>query len=57
MVRVIIVGCGFMGETHAAGYSANKDAEISGFVDVVPKARRRLAGEFGGGRMGTWKKP
>jgi len=48
MLKVIVVGCGFMGATHAAGYSANKDAEITGFVDVVPKARRRLAGEFGG---------
>ena len=53
MVRVIIVGCGFMGETHAAGYAGNKYAQIAGFVDVVPKARRRLAGKFGGKAYGS----
>ena len=48
MVKVVIVGCGFMGETHAAGYAESKNAEIVGFVDVAAKARKRLAGRFGG---------
>jgi len=48
MVKMIVVGCGFMGATHAAGYAACKHSEIVGFVDIVPKARKRLVGKFGG---------
>ncbi len=48
MVKVVIVGCGFMGQAHAAGYASAKGAEVRAFVDIVPKARGRLVKEFGG---------
>ncbi len=46
-IRVLVVGCGNMGSSHARAYRAIDGFELVGVVDRLPEPRRRLAGELG----------
>ncbi len=46
-LRFGIVGCGVIGQTHAAAVSSLSDAELVGVADVVPERARALAGAYG----------
>jgi len=48
MVKVGIIGAGFMGETHAAAYKEIQDAEIVAIVDKVEEKGEKLTKKFGG---------
>ena len=47
VVRVGIVGMGFIGEIHAAGYALNPRARLEGVVDVRLDKARGLAEKYG----------
>lgn len=47
-VRVIVVGCGNMGSSHARAYHGIEGFELVGLVDAYPAAREKLADELGG---------
>jgi predicted dehydrogenase len=47
-VRVLVVGCGHMGGSHARAYHKMDDFEIVGVVSRGPETRGRLAAELGG---------
>ncbi len=46
-IRVLVVGCGNMGSSHARAYRAIDGFELVGVVDRLPEPRRRLADELG----------
>lgn len=46
--KVIVIGCGHMGSSHARSYRSNEGFELVGLVDLYPAARERLADELGG---------
>ncbi len=49
-IRILVVGCGNMGASHARAYQAlAADLEIVGLVNRSPEPRRRLAAALGGG--------
>jgi len=49
-IRVLVVGCGHMGASHAKAYHQRRDAfEIVGLVSRTEPTRRRLNAELGGG--------
>ena len=48
MVRVLVVGCGTMGSSHARAYRRIGGFDIVGVVSRGPDSRRRLAAELGG---------
>ena len=47
-LRVLVVGCGNMGSSHAKAYYADPGFELVGVVDPVPAARQKLAASVGG---------
>ncbi len=47
-VRVLVVGCGHMGSSHARAYHKMDGFEIVGVVSRGPETRGRLAAELGG---------
>ena len=48
-LRVLVVGCGNMGTSHARAYHAlSDDFEIVGLVSRGPESRERLSSELGG---------
>ncbi len=46
-LKCAVVGCAWVGESHAEGYVRNKQAELVAVCDVIPEAAERLAGRFG----------
>jgi UDP-N-acetyl-2-amino-2-deoxyglucuronate dehydrogenase len=46
-LRFGIVGCGVIGQTHAAAVSSLADAELMGVADVVPERAHALADTYG----------
>ena len=46
--RVLVVGCGHMGSSHARAYHRMEEFEIAGVVSRGPETRGRLAAELGG---------
>ncbi len=47
-IRVLVVGCGNMGTSHARAYHQLDDFEIAGLVSRKPESRERLSEELGG---------
>ena len=47
-VKVIVVGCGHMGTSHARAYHKLDGFELVGVVSRGPTSRQRLAAELGG---------
>jgi len=47
MVKVAVIGAGFMGETHSAAYAGIQGVTIAGIVARTPRRRRRLAAKYG----------
>lgn len=47
-IRVLVVGCGHMGASHARAYHKLPDFEIVGVVSRGPESRGRLSKELGG---------
>ena len=47
-IRVLVVGCGHMGASHARAYHNMPEFDIVGVVSRGPQTRRRLAQELGG---------
>jgi predicted dehydrogenase len=47
-LKVLVVGCGNMGSSHAKAYHADPGFELVGLVDRAPSARQSLASALGG---------
>ena len=47
-VKVIVIGCGNMGSSHARAYHKLAGFDLVGLVDMNPKIRARLSKELGG---------
>jgi predicted dehydrogenase len=47
-IRVLVVGCGNMGTSHARAYHKLEGFEIAGLVSRKPESRERLSKELGG---------
>jgi len=47
-IRILVVGCGNMGASHARAYHKMDDFEIVGLVSRGPESRQRLSKELGG---------
>lgn len=47
MQKVVIVGAGFMGETHGSAYKMIENAKVVAVVDGVEAKGKKLASEFG----------
>ena len=47
-LKVLVVGCGNMGKSHARAYHAMDDFEIVGLVSRGPESRQALSDELGG---------
>jgi predicted dehydrogenase len=47
-LRVLVVGCGNMGSSHAKAYHADPGFELAGLVDRAPGPREALAAALGG---------
>lgn len=47
-IKVLVVGCGNMGTSHARAYHKLKDFNIAGLVSRGPESRERLSKELGG---------
>jgi len=47
-IRVLVVGCGNMGASHARAYHKMPEFEIVGLVSRKPESRDRLSAELGG---------
>jgi predicted dehydrogenase len=47
-IRVVVIGCGNMGSSHARAYHRLDGFELAGLVDRNPEARKRLSQELGG---------
>ncbi|MEL6123052.1 MAG: Gfo/Idh/MocA family oxidoreductase, partial [Bacteroidota bacterium] len=47
-LRVLVVGCGNMGTSHARAYHQLEEFEIAGLVSRGPDSRNRLSEELGG---------
>ncbi|MEM6342854.1 MAG: Gfo/Idh/MocA family oxidoreductase [Bacteroidota bacterium] len=47
-IRVLVVGCGNMGASHARAYHKMPEFEIVGLVSRGPESRNRLSAELGG---------
>jgi len=48
VIRILVVGCGKMGGSHARAYHKIADCEIVGLVSHDPETEARLAAELGG---------
>ena len=46
-IRVLVIGCGNMGSSHARAYAKLEGLEVAGVVDTNPEIRDRLAQEMG----------
>ena len=46
-LRVGIVGCGGIGNSHARAYVADPRVELVGVVDVIPERAETYAGDYG----------
>ena len=46
--RVLVIGCGNMGASHARAYEALDDFELVGVVSRGPESREALSAELGG---------
>src|SRR5687768_37360 len=46
--RVLVVGCGHMGRSHARAYHKNEGFEVVGLVSRGDGSREKLAGQLGG---------
>lgn len=55
MVRVALVGYGFMGRMHAAAYGAIEDAEVAVVVERSLERRERASEALGVPTVATWK--
>ena len=47
-VKVIVIGCGNMGSSHARAYHKLNGFELVGLVDMNPEIRNKLSEELGG---------
>jgi predicted dehydrogenase len=47
-IRVLVVGCGHMGTSHARAYRNLDEFEVAGVVSRGPESRGRLSAELGG---------
>lgn len=47
-IRILVVGCGNMGTSHARAYHKLDSFEIVGLVSRTPKSRKKLSAELGG---------
>jgi len=47
-IRVLVVGCGNMGSSHARAYHNIEEFEIAGLVSRKPESREKLSAELGG---------
>lgn len=47
-LKIIVIGCGHMGSSHARSYKSDDSFELVGLVDLYPTAREKLAEELGG---------
>lgn len=47
-IRVMVVGCGNMGSSHARAYHKLENFDLVGLVDRAPENRERLSKELGG---------
>ena len=47
MMKVGVVGLGWMGRVHLRNYTEMADVEVVGVVDVDPKAREEVTAQFG----------
>jgi len=47
-LKVMVVGCGNMGSSHAKAYHSIPEFDLVGLVDRFPEARGKLAKELGG---------
>jgi predicted dehydrogenase len=47
-LKILVVGCGNMGSSHAKAYHADPGFELIGVVDPIPGARHGLASALGG---------
>jgi predicted dehydrogenase len=47
-IKILVVGCGNMGSSHARAYQQLEDFEIVGLVSRTPGSRNKLADELGG---------
>ena len=47
-IKVLVVGCGHMGTSHAVAYHKMNEFEIVGLVSRNPESRERLSGQLGG---------
>ncbi len=47
-IRVLTVGCGNIGRSHALGYHNIDGFELVGLVDLVEENRRRVNDQLGG---------
>ena len=47
-IRIVVVGCGNMGTSHARAYHAMEGFEIAGLVSRSPASREKLSAELGG---------
>jgi len=47
-IRVIVIGCGNMGASHARAYARNEGFELAGLVDRSRLVAERLSSELGG---------
>ena len=47
-IRVLVVGCGHMGASHAKAYQQIEGFEIVGLVSRTPQSREKLSRELGG---------
>ena len=45
-IKVVVVGCGNMGSSHARAYKKLDGFELTGLVDRIPEVRSRLAAEL-----------
>ncbi|MFQ5910923.1 MAG: Gfo/Idh/MocA family protein, partial [Thermoplasmata archaeon] len=46
MIRVGLVGCGWVSEAHMTVYSLLPEAQVAGVADVVPEKARAVARRF-----------
>ena len=47
-LKVLVVGCGNMGASHARAYHAMPEFELAGLVSRGPESRERVSNELGG---------
>ena len=48
-LRIVVIGCGDMGSSHAKAYAGMEEFEIAGLVSRKPESREALCSQLGGG--------